>query len=314
MKNILIAGLTLACWVLPVAAQVTNVNSSEAARRARALEADLERRMFNMRALEARMRNLSKRDAQSQEAVPGLSKETKERIQRLRGIDVSEVEKYLPLLSQKKAGAFKLFPNWDCLSENLVRLDGECSSFVPQSSDFSFRDVGYVDPHYRDLGFERGEMVGTGFFSQGILVSLGDTPIETLGTAHPAVAFLRGVPVAKTPADARAASLNFEKGVQNGGYVYSSHLPPVPGTTYVLRVIAYKLANSLPPPSVKSSMMELRFLSLNVDERSDVTVAFRVVSRGEADGLTVVWHELSRRNAPKIKFPKGEPLQDFVMR
>jgi hypothetical protein len=56
---------------------------------------------------------------------------------------------------------------------------------------------------------------------------------------------------------------------------------------------------------------EMMFLSLAFDKRLDMIVVFRILGRDEFDGLTIVWKELKRKDAAKIKFGKREVLKDF---
>ncbi len=61
----------------------------------------------------------------------------------------------------------------------------------------------------------------------------------------------------------------------------------------------------------KTSAGELRFHTLSLDKRADVIIVFRIVRKAEDGTLTIVWKELDRKEAPKIKFPKGEKFADF---
>ena len=81
--------------------------------------------------------------------------------------------------------------------------------------------------------------------------------------------------------------------------------------TYALRVIVYKVANSFPPISEKTTNMQLRFMSLNFDKRSDGIIAFRIVRKDELGDLTIVWKRLQKNDSLKIKFSKEEQLKDF---
>jgi hypothetical protein len=79
-------------------------------------------------------------------------------------------------------------------------------------------------------------------------------------------------------------------------------------------VVAYRIGNSLPPPSPQLSMTELKFLSLQYDKRADITVVFRIVRKEPRGDITVIWRELERKNSPKITFARNEDLIDFKRR
>lgn len=58
-------------------------------------------------------------------------------------------------------------------------------------------------------------------------------------------------------------------------------------------------------------MNEMMFLSLAVDKRLDVILVFRILNRDEYGGLTIVWKELSRSDAAKLRFGKNQSMRDF---
>ncbi|HEX6124522.1 MAG TPA: hypothetical protein VFZ23_04045 [Pyrinomonadaceae bacterium] len=179
------------------------------------------------------------------------------------------------------------------------------------SSSFTFRTNLYSDEVYHDIHFERDRISSKSFFSQGVFVELGDVPIEGVDLSHPGVKFLVDYGPTTSPKTATEHMEEFRTGVESGGYKYADHINQRENVTYALRMIAYRLENGLKPLSADTTMNEMMFLSLSFDKRIDITVVFRVISRDEYGGLTIVWKELDRRDAPKIKFEKGRALRDF---
>jgi len=274
-------------------------------------EADLERRMRAMRQLESKMAALSKLDSRIVGHIPRLDKNARERVLKLRRIDAADQLKYSEFLKADRTGIFRLFPDFDCVTDNYIRIDGPCAEFVPESSSFSFRTKNYADKFYHDVGYNADEIVSNAFFSQGILVSLGNVPIEQVDLTHAGLKFLTTFQPDLQPAGARGTATQLVGGIDSGGYRYTRSVKAVENSTYALRMVAYKIANSLPPYSQNTTMAELRFHSLGFDKRADLIVVFRIV-RKDADGsATVLWKELDRADAPKIKFAKGEALADF---
>jgi hypothetical protein len=100
-------------------------------------------------------------------------------------------------------------------------------------------------------------------------------------------------------------------GVESGGFHYADAVEPKENTTYAMRMIAYRLENTLPPLSPDLPLNELLFHSLALDKRLDIIVVFRLLRTDENGGVTIVWKELDRKESSKIKFPKGESLKDF---
>jgi hypothetical protein len=288
----------------------TNDTSEQRREAEQRSEAERELRMRQMREFDTTMKPLT-RPRPSMPAVPTIDKETSERIRLARTIDVAHLSRYSEFLKTDKTGVFKLFPDHDCVTNNVIRIDGDCKDFVMASSSFSFRTGSYVHPYYHDLGFVNGKLLSDAFFSQGIFVSLGDVPIEDVRAGSAGLKFLFGFQTAADPGTAKSSAAEFQAGTESGGYKYSSSVEPRENTTYALRSIAYEVANSLPTVAETNSLGELRFHTLSLDKRADVIIAFRIIRKGTDGSLMIVWKELNRREAPKIKFRKNEKLADF---
>lgn len=281
-------------------------------------EADLERRMQDMGALEPYAARRSEKDRSDKDRrdigalnPPELDKKTKERVREMRMFDTRDIERYKNFLVGKETGIFKLFPNLDCVSDNVVSVRPACAGFVPETSDFSFRSVAYTTVLYHDLGYLRNELVSDSFFSQGVIVSIGDVPIERASLDLPGAKFLVDLKPDASIGEAEQNHQKFSFGTKMDGFDYSNRVVPSENTTYLIRNIAYRLSNSLGPIKPNSPLIELKFKSLDLDSRADVVVAFRIIRKDQYDGLTIVWKQLSRTDAPKLKFGKTEPLVDF---
>src|SRR5260221_3066960 len=99
--------------------------------------------MQNMQALEQKMKSLSKRDSEASTMTPVLDKKAQERIRAMRRVDPHDLVKYQAFFGSEKTGVFRLFPDFGCVTKNVLRIDGQCANFVPMSSSFSFRVGGY---------------------------------------------------------------------------------------------------------------------------------------------------------------------------
>ncbi len=289
--------------------QTTNP-TAERQRREAEQRAEAERSRRNERPFDTAMKASSRPD-RSVPAGPTMDKETSERIRLARRIDAADYARYTEFLKADRTGLFKLFPDYDCVVKNAIRIDGNCKNFVMASSSFSFRNLGYAHPYYHDLGFNNGEIFSNAFFAQGILVPLGDVPIEDVAAGRDGLKFIFDFQPASDPKEARKMAARLKSGIENGGFKYSSAVKPVENTTYVLRSIAYDIANSLPAVTDETSMSELRFHTLSIDKRADAIIVFRIVRIGGDGSLTIVWKELDRKEAPKIKFQKNEKFTDF---
>ena len=178
------------------------------------------------------------------------------------------------------------------------------------SSFYSFRKNDYVDRVFQDIGYKGDYIATDGFFSQGILVSLGDVAIDKIGLTDPGLSYLVNF---KPQIDVEAAnkvSSQLISGVKSEGYTYTRFVHAKADTTYALRVIAYKSDGSRPNNSRTLPQDEMKFQSVASDKRADVIAVFRII-RKDADGnATIVWKRLSMNDAPKLKFPKTSNPND----
>jgi hypothetical protein len=291
--------LSIPLFILPASAQPS----------ARA-EGDLERRMRDMRAQEATLREAT-RKPRVVPPEPRLSEQERDRVLQLRRVSPLDIGKYELFLKGEKTGIVKLFPDLGCLSKNVISVAPECRRFVPMSSSFTFRTNSYSDPTYHDIHFAQDRIFSNSFFSQGIFTVIGEELIDGVGLSHPAIKYLTGVQSATDPAGAAEQAKDFQNGIDNGGFRYADHIVPQADTTYALRMIAYRLENTLRPMSDETSMTEMMFLSLAFDKRIDITVVFRILAKDELGGMTILWKEIDRKDAGKIKFGKNQALRDF---
>jgi len=273
-------------------------------------EAAIEQRMMDMRGLENKLRKVTERDRRTV-SEPKLTAEQRDRILRLRKVGAADIQGLANFLEQPTTGVFKLFPDLGCVSKNLIRISEDCARFVPLSSSFDFRTNRYGDEIYHDIRFENGRIYSDSFFSQGILTVVGDMPIDNVSLSDPAIRFLEDFQADIEPRSAMRHAKEFLTGVDSGGFHYADAIEPKDNTTYAMRMIAYRLENTLPPLLPDLSMNELLFHSLAMDKRVDLIVAFRLLRTDENGGVTIVWKELSRKDSSKIKFSKSDPLRDF---
>jgi hypothetical protein len=293
----------------PVFTQIGPSPRAEEADRQR-VEADLSRRMREMTLLDQKLRAVTQ-IPKAPLPEPKLSAEARERVINYRRVDRSELGPYGSLLANKRFGVFKIVPELNCISKNVVSASPQCANAILMSSAFSFRSNAYTDELYHDVHFDKGSLKTQSFFTQGIFSDIGDEPIESVTLDHPALKILRGMAAA---ADSKAASANakqFAAGFDAGGFRFADNVEPKLDKTYLLRTIAYRLHNSLPPLTSETTLNEMMFHSLSFDKRHDMIVVFRLIKTDEYGGLTLIWKEISRTDAPKIRFAKGEPIRDF---
>lgn len=283
-----------------------------------------DQQMRRDRAIEARnqyeMRRLEQAAAASirlpREKVGRLSAKEKKKIEALRTPDAEDLNTYREFLSQPDTGIVRLLPDFNCESKYVVRVDGKCANSLPGTSYHRFRH----DSISGDILFMDGVLFAEGFFSNSIMTGLGDIPLDQITLSTSGMKFLTEFEPGRDIESVKKQYSEILKGVKTDEHVYANRLLAVNRMTYALRIIAYKNGNNVikrlnryalleiaPPPESQDMM----FLALKEDNRTDLTVAFRII-RGGADGsITLIWKELSRKEVPELIFPDDKVLADF---
>lgn len=205
---------------------------------------------------------------------------------------------YARLLEQENAGIFRLLPDLGCEENSLViRADETCLNAVPESSFYSFREKEYAPELLADIRLKNNHLISDGLLAQGIIVQLGDVALENVSVNSDGMKFINEYVPQTMNKEAHKQFLQMIHGVKAGKYVYRRIVPAIENITYALRTIAYK-------GSIYRTFRGFRFNLLDGDKRIDQTLAFRIVRREKDGALTLVWKELERREAPRLKFEK----------
>ena len=224
------------------------------------------------------------------------------------------------ILSMPKTGIFRIFPDFECESPYVVKVGTNCGKFPPGSWNYSLRARSYPGLLYSswdvyDLRLSGEDLISDGFFSQSIMVALGTMPLDEVTLRTLGLNYLKELKPEISLSAAQEQYRSLAKTVDAGGFRYSKRVRAVTGITYAARFIAFH--NQLPaivdtrfPRGIGVS--NVKWMMLNeYDKRHDMMVAFRVV-RAAADGsLTIVWKELSRRQAPTIKVGPNDKPSDI---
>jgi hypothetical protein len=207
-------------------------------------------------------------------------------------------------LKQENTGLFKLVADSGCSGNlSVVSAKERCLKFTMPGAgnSYSFRINNYRIRHLADLTFSANSFQVTGVLTHGILVNLGDVPLEKVTLQTAGVKFLAEFQPAADIEKADAINRQLVAGIRRDGFLYSRGLSALENTTYVLRSIAYN-------GKVMRSIRGIPYNELDFDNRKDITIAFRVV-RSDFDGsLTILWKELSKKDSPKIK--KKKPVEN----
>ena len=239
--------------------------------------------------------------------VPGKNKEFREMIEPLYRSSNDEERAYLApdpedsaayqtFLRQKDTGIFRLVTDRGCADN--VKVDSasaDCSrlSMPGAGSGYSFRFGDYRMHHISDIVFRGSNFEALGTLNHGIMVDLGDIPIDGLDETSEGIAYIIGIKASKDFTQAADLAVKLQKGIEKDGRKYSSILPVRENSTYAIRSIAYD-------GEAIRKVGPYAYNEMDLDKRRDVLIVFRVIRLRDGDA-TIIWKEIDNSKAPKLK-------------
>jgi hypothetical protein len=232
-----------------------------------------------------------------QMSVEPLYRKPTKRELKLVAPDSALLKQYAAFLAQENTGMFRLVPDYGCAkNDKVIQATENCLKFTMPGAgnSYSFRTNTYRLRRLADLTFTGKTFHITGILTHGILVNIGDVALENITLQNAGTKFLNDF----QPVSDFEKAIEFERrllmGIQQDGFLYSRAAAAVENTTYVLRSIAYD-------GKIYRAVRGVTYNELDFDKRKDVTVAFRVVRRDADGSVTILWKELLKKDAPKIK-------------
>jgi len=217
--------------------------------------------------------------------------------------------RYAELLTRRDSGIFKLVRDAGC-AENarVLNASEECLKyqFPGAGNSFSFRTESYRIRHLADLTYEAGSFLMPGVHMYGLMVDLGDVPLEPVDLQTRGVRYLTALQPTNDYAKAVEMDKQAEAGIWQDGFIYRRGLPAADGHTYVSRSIAYQ-------GRVMKAIPGAQYNELEFDKRRDVITAFKVVQTDPDGAVTIVWTQLSNIESIKLRNPVKDstgPLAD----
>lgn len=245
------------------------------------------------------------------------ARKARENIDEIAKVDEELKEQYKTFLKQSNTGIFRFLPDFDCETEKIIKVGNDCSNFVSGLWAYSFRRENYSNSETGDLVFKRDELQTGGLLSQGILVSLGDRPLDSVSLDSRELSFLTNFEPATELEKINEQYKRISEGIEQNGLFISNKQKVKVDNTYALRVIAYRVKDKWGSRfndrnSSRVTKEERKFIYLMSDERNDSIYIFRIINKRDDDGgLTVLWKRLSKEKSPKINYRKDESLRDF---
>lgn len=210
----------------------------------------------------------------------------------------ADLEKYAEFLRRPRTGLLKLVEDLGCSDHSMILVvSEECLKYsMPGGgSSYSFRTDNYRIWRLADLTYADKKFQSLGILLQGIIVNIGEVPLESVNLKTKGLKYLNGIPAFKDFGDAKKIDLEIMKGLEEDGFFYSRTLTAEKDSTFVLRSIAYR-------GSFYRSFQGITYNEMDFDKRKDITIAFRVVRKDE-QSVTILWKELGEKDSPKIKIP-----------
>lgn len=218
-------------------------------------------------------------------------------------------DNYAGFLRQSNTGLTKLIADKGC-SENMkvVVATDDCLKYTMPGagSSFSFRTKTYRIPRLADLTFTDKSFQATGNLLHGILVNVGNVPLENVNLQTKGLKYLTDFQPEPDFEKGKVIGAKLVEGIENDGFLYRRGLFIVENTTFVLRSIAY---------GGKSfrSIAGITYNEFDFDKRKDIIIAFRIVEKDAEGNVTILWRQLQEKVSPDIKRSKSvEPENRFA--
>lgn len=171
-------------------------------------------------------------------------------------------------LGSRDKGLIRLLPREVYDKETTLTIRGG-------GSYYSFVNLTHAYGRGSDIALEQGFLsVGFAGANYGMLINLGDVPLEEINTEHPSVQFLSAYNTVLEEPQARVEQRRFSSGTKVDGLMYSRRVRAQVKATYVVRSINYS--------------------------DSDVLVAFRVIRKDTDGSLIIAWKMLQEYPIPDL--------------
>lgn len=211
--------------------------------------------------------------------------------------DEQDLKLYQSFLKQPNTGLIKLFPDLGCEeNSDIVRVDDDCSKWIPNSGFYSFRRKKHISEFVADIKYKKDFFISEGIFGQGMMIFLDDASPETLSLSNEKIQQLTSYDPQPKILDVQEKTGKISVDALKD-YSYKNSLEVKENTNYALRVIAYR-------GSFYNTFQGKTYDLLLGDTRKDIIVAFRVIRKNPDGSVTILWKKLNRQDSLKLTYPK----------
>ena len=263
---------------------------------------DMDTRFRNMQELELRRTKSALNGTVLNENIQSIYRKPGKEETKILAPAAHLVERYAAFLRQSNTGIIKLNADARCGENSGVVASAQenCLQYkMPGAGTaFSFRVESYRIPRLADLILAKNVIKTDGILQHGVMVNLGDIPLETVTAETEGLKYLVDFKAAKTDTEFLKIDNELKAGVKADGFLYRLGFYVTDKATFALRTIAYK-GNFI------RSVDGVVYDEFIFDKRKDTIVVFRVVEQDAGGNITLLWKMLSRKDAPALKFEKA---------
>jgi hypothetical protein len=206
-------------------------------------------------------------------------------------------DRYAVVLRQPDTGVFKLNADSSCVeSAGVIAAKENCLQYsMPGAGTaYSFRVESHRIPRLADLTLSKNVLKSDGILQHGILVKLGNVPLEDITMQTKGLKFLVDFEPLTDVESLAKFDRRLLEGIVADGFTYSLGFYVKDQMTYALRSIAYK-------GKAARSVNGITYNELDFDKRRDILVVFRIVGIEANGNVTAVWKLLSNKESPTLK-------------
>ncbi len=192
-------------------------------------------------------------------------------------VNVEELERcadVVPILGGGSLYSFRSVLNYPSATTFFRDAD---KSEVTEKLPLNSRNKEFVlwDIHFRDGNFDAANKT-----IQGIVADVGNVALENLNLKSAEIEFLNDYKSKRDQAEIKEQSEEFKKGVRFNNFTYSNTVSANLNSTYVLRLIDYRL--KLDP-------------KLKFNKNADLMIVFKVIGHENDGSVIIIWKELKTK-------------------
>ena len=181
---------------------------------------------------------------------------------------------YADFLKQSGTGLVRLLPR-EIYDSEVYRTNPRSLTMRGGGAYYSFTRLVHEYGYGSDLELDSGYLaVGFAGFDYGMLLKVGDVPLEDISINIPSARFIASYEPPSSEPEVRTEQRRFGSGATVDEVTYKTRLPVEVNTSFLLRSISYST--------------------------SDVLVAFRVIRKDTDGSVILAWKLLKRYSVPQV--------------